>query len=213
VRGGGTILGVYWSLPLEVDMYVLLPALFFYVRHNLKLWPLLVLWGLACGLALHDVTGTPELDTVVPCFLPGVMACVLYAKTAPRLPAWLFPCLLGALLAVFLGMPSVIFAWVVCLAVGLALPYFRQLTWPPLKRASHEIAKYSYSIYLGHVFGLGTSYCLLPLHSAAARTSVGLLLTAVYSFAVYHLIESPMIRLGARFADRVAHDRLPPAMV
>jgi peptidoglycan/LPS O-acetylase OafA/YrhL len=38
------LVGPMWSLTYEVEMYALLPVIFFFVRRNFSLWPLLLLW-------------------------------------------------------------------------------------------------------------------------------------------------------------------------
>lgn len=196
------VLGVMWSLPLEVDMYVLLPALFFFVRKNFSLWPLLLFWALACGLARPYLTGGNNFATVIPCFLPGVMAYVLFAKVRPRLPAWIFPVFIALLLVLYLPFSSVEASWPVCLALGLALPFFRQIRLAPLKRVAHELAKYSYGVYLTHIFGLSIAFYLLHGNVQWLRVPVGLGLTALFSVAGYHLIEHPLIVYGAKVAAR-----------
>lgn len=198
---GGYVLGVLWSLPLEIDMYVLLPVLYFFVRKNFSLWPLLLLWGLACGLVLN--TGNVNIfATVIPCFLPGVMAYVLYAKVTPRLPAWTFPLFLAILLVCFMPFSSVRASWLICLALGLGLPFFRQIRSIPLKRIAHELAKYSYSIYLGHMFALGIALRLLPRHGVPLMLMIEFALIALFAVLGYHLIERPMIIFGAKLAAK-----------
>lgn len=39
---GNQLLYVMWSLPLEVQMYTVLPVLFFFVQRNRRVWPLMV---------------------------------------------------------------------------------------------------------------------------------------------------------------------------
>jgi peptidoglycan/LPS O-acetylase OafA/YrhL len=199
---GGYVLGVLWSLPLEVDMYVLLPALYFFVRKNFSLWPLLVLWGLACGLSHHDVMLGNIFATVIPCFLPGSMAYVLYSRVRATLPAWSFLVFLVLLCIGFTRFNSVDAGWIACLVLGLALARFRQISFAPLVRLVHEMAKYSYSTYLGHWFALGISFHLLSLSSFPQQVGLTLALTALFSVLGYHLIESPMIRLGASVAAK-----------
>lgn len=40
------IMGPLWSLPLEVEMYLLLPALFVFARRERAIWPFLLFWSL-----------------------------------------------------------------------------------------------------------------------------------------------------------------------
>jgi peptidoglycan/LPS O-acetylase OafA/YrhL len=196
------IMGVLWSLPFEVDMYLLLPVLFFFVRKNFSVWPLLLFWGLAVGLGFGMLDEGNQFATVIPCFLPGVMAYVLFRRVRPRVPAWLFPCFLLGLCVVLLWAPSVGASWPFCLALGVGLPFFRQIESEFVARVSHEIAKYSYGVYLSHPFALVLGFYLLRGHALWMQLGVTLGAIAVISFGAYHLVERPLIVLGAKVAAR-----------
>ena len=202
VLGGGNVIGVLWSLPLEVDMYILLPLLFFLVRKNFSLWPLIVFWGMALAILRPYLGAGNQFLTVIPCFLPGVMAYVLYRRVRPRLPAWLFPVFLLVLSTLFMLRPSVKASWPMCVALGLGLPFFHQLRYAPVARICHEIAKYSYGMYLSHPFAIVLGFYLLRGHALWLQLGVTLAGIAVLSFGAYHLIEKPMIVLGARLAGK-----------
>lgn len=200
VLGGGTLIGVLWSLPLEVDMYVLLPVLFFFVRKNFSLWPLLVFWGMAVAIVRPYLKDGNHFLTVIPCFLPGVMAYVLFRRVRPRIPGWLFPAFLLLLTTCFMLHPSVSMSWPLCLVLGLGLPFFQELRFAPMARASHEIAKYSYGMYLSHPFAIVLGFYLLAGHPLWMQLGMTLSAIPVLSVAAYHLVERPMIVFGARVA-------------
>lgn len=204
---GARIVGASWSLPIEAQMYLLLPLLFFFVRGTRAFWVLLVIDALAIA-SVWTVTRAPDanasLAICIPYFLPGVMAYVLYKRVTPRLPAWSFLAFL------------LLFGWLhrhhgtlfatgfFCLAVGLALPFFRQLTWRPLVRSTHLIARYSYGIYLCHIPAIWLAFHhLRGDYNLAVRLGVMLTTIAVLSIALYHLVELPMIRLGSALAKRI----------
>ena len=99
------ILGQLWSLPIELDMYLLLPALFFLARR----WPgwfVTAAWPLCVGAALvtTHVASLWRINFVQfsPCFVPGVMAFVISKRVQPSVHRWLWPVLLTLLIAVFL---------------------------------------------------------------------------------------------------------------
>ena len=131
------------------------------------------------------------------------MAYVLFQRVQPRVPAWLFPCFLLALCIAFLRAPSIGASWPLCLALGMGLPFFRQIEFGPVARASHEIAKYSYGVYLSHPFALVLGFYLLRGHALWMQLGVTLGSIVVLSFAAYHLVEKPLIVLGAKVASRV----------
>ena len=199
------LLGVFWSLPLEVDMYLLLPALFLFARKESAIWPFLVFWAFACAAdhATYGRQGGNGLFAVIPHFLPGIMAYVGFKRYRPRLPAGLFAVLLVLLLAFFEYRPSVVQGWFVCLALGLLLPHFRDLKNSIVAKVSHTIATYSYGIYLLHLVALWFGFVLLKGHSLWLRMFVTLSTLALMSWASYHFIESPFMHLGSRVANRL----------
>ncbi len=196
-------ISVLWSLPYEVQMYLCLPMLFFFLQRNLSLWPLLLLWGLDVALCRPLFRGVAHnFFLVVPYFLPGAMAYVGFSRHRARLPAFLFPLLLLALWAVFLVRPGWRQADWLCLAAGLSLPLFHQIRLAWLKRTSHELAKYSYGLYLAHPFAIVLGVYLLPHQSLAVQLTVTLGSLVVLSVGGYHLLERPMMRLGSRLAQK-----------
>ncbi|MGI4831526.1 MAG: acyltransferase family protein [Janthinobacterium lividum] len=152
LKYGARIVGASWSLPIEAQMYLLLPLLYFFVKNTRALWVLLVIDALAI-VSVWVVT-KPDADAslaiCIPYFLPGVMAFALSKKVAPRLPAWSFPVFLLLLAAVHRRYGTLFVSSLFCLVIGLALPFFQQLTWKPLVRTAHEISRYP----LGSIFAI-----------------------------------------------------------
>lgn len=219
LSGARNIVGVTWSLPLEVQMYLVLPALFFFIQRNFAQWPLLLFWTLAVFFSRRSDPQTQNLAVAVPYFLCGTMAYVGFARRRPTVPGWLLPVALIILSLVFLWRPDFHRAWYLCLAAGLAIPSFQQVRSRAVISITHQIAKYSYGIYLTHSFGIALSNHLLSGRPWAAQLMFILLITSAASIAGYHLIELPMIHLGSRlanFAERryeqreLSHYRMPP---
>jgi len=204
VFSGSNILGVMWSLPLEIDMYLLLPFLFFFVRQNFVLWPLLLLWG---ATAVYDRSAfapdSASFMVSVPYFLSGVIAYVLFSKVRPRLPAFLMPVLILGLLCVFMPRPSFRNGWWLTLVLGITLPLFHPLRTRWLAKTSHQLATYSYGIYLVHPFCIAIGINLLHGYNLAIRLGAIVLPMALIVVPAYHYLEKPMIDLGSRFAARV----------
>lgn len=198
------IIGVLWSLPMEIQMYVTLPFLFLLARRfGAKL--LLGLWAAAIGVALIQPSISYRLDIAqfVPHFIPGVVAYALLSKWQPRINAAWWPAWLVALTAIFLILPGNEFGWFVCLTLGVSIPLFENLTWKPLTRAAHVVAKYSYGIYLGHLICIWAAFVARPAWPPVAQWGVFTLLIFALPAAMYHVIEHPFIKLGSSVAKRL----------
>jgi peptidoglycan/LPS O-acetylase OafA/YrhL len=93
LRFGPNLVGASWTLPIEVQMYLFLPFLFFFARATRALWPLLVI---DLFVMFYDRTNFPSfysaLPMCIPYFLPGIMGFVLSKRGGLKvLPGWAFP--------------------------------------------------------------------------------------------------------------------------
>ena len=201
---GRVIVGIMWTLPLEMQMYLFLPPIFFYVARNLSLWTVLSLWIFAVTGAYLTFGSYPAMSLLlcVPCFLPGVMAYVGLKRWRPRFPAWLFPVALWLLIAAYLRVSTLYGAWAFCLVLGLVLPFFRQLRHAPTVAVARTLAKYSYSLYLVHTFANYVGIDLLAHRGLAVRLLTILVVLVGGSALLYHAVEEPFLRLGVRCARR-----------
>jgi len=198
------MVGGLWTLPIEVQMYVALPFLFLLGR--IANWRVMAsVWIVSIPLAILQLNTTGRLNVLgyAPCFLAGVLAWKLSLTVKRRFPGWGWP--LGFIttwpLFFFATHESdMYFRWTFCLGLGLIIPHFQEIRFAPLQVAAHTIAKYSYGIYLSHtaLIKLADSFDL-PL---PARLAILAGFIIVVPFAVFHLIERPMIRLGGWIASR-----------
>ena len=203
VIGGYYPMSVMWSLPYEVEMYLVLPVLFFFIRENFSRILLLFLLLVEIGICRTLFPGAQHnFFLVVPYFVPGVIAHIGFRRDRPRFPAWMLAPALFLCWAIFLLHPGWRQGYGVCLAVGLGLPLFRQFNAAWIKRASHEIAKYSYGLYLAHPFSLALGVYLMPHQPVWLQLVVVFVSMAAFSVGAYHLLEKPMIRLGSRVAQK-----------
>ena len=198
----GSIIGPMWSLPYEVQMYLLLPFVFLMLQR----WPDAAarLWGLAAVIAALDPTKT-QVALYLPCFMGGAIA---YRKASQRFSWYAWPAAFGALCVVFCALQaaiaSVATTWITCGALGWLIPQFQESPFAILNRAAQQMAKYSYGIYLVH-WPLAW-FCIDNRHGGFLAFAV---LTAALSFALYHLVESPMIQLGKRLTQEKAGQFAP----
>jgi peptidoglycan/LPS O-acetylase OafA/YrhL len=195
-----------WSLPAEVQMYLVLPALYFLARARGRGVLLFAVWPLAVATAIVCKKFNPSITVGIyaPCFVAGVI-CYLLLKSRRPLPFWLFPC---ALLAV-LGGYSVVYARVgmqaglaivVTLALAFAIPAFASMRSRWLRRATHAVAKYSYGIYLFHSPCLWLAFGKLRFLGPVGSSAAFVVLTTAVVVIGYHALEAPMISIGKRLA-------------
>src|SRR5207302_4296539 len=198
-----SIIGPLWSLPLEVQMYLFLPSLFLFVRRDMSVRPLLGLWAIAVVLGLLQPLVSDRLTIVsfIPSFFPGIIAYRLSATTWPRWPSYLWPICLAAVATLFVLSRPDLHGWVPCLLTGLAIPRFKEVSLVWVRRAAHLIARYSYGIYLTHVFALWLAFIGLAGLPAEVRWVIFLSALVGLPVLLYHSVEAPLLRYGARLAD------------
>lgn len=212
VVGAPDLLSVLWSLPLEVQMYVLLPAGFLIARRGAGSVGAALVGAAGVGLIVRW-SGAPGMWRLgvlafAPCFVAGVLAyALLRAGLRPRLPAWAWPFVLAGCMPLFLLLaPSPETperGWLFCVGVGCAIPLVPNLTESRFTRAAKVICTYSYGIYLLHEPVLWLSFTVLhgvlpvPLQWLVCAALL-VLLPAV----AYRLVERPGIQLGKRLTLR-----------
>ena len=208
--GGASVVCASWSLPLEAQMYVVLPLLFWCAIRWRRLWPLLAidLAAIAFDLFRFKMQVT-NLPMAFPYFVPGVMAYLLYKRTTPKLPAWTFVPWIALLVTLGHWHGNYREEWLFCLLLGLTLPFFRELSWNPLLRICHLIARYSYGIYLCHGIAIAVGVYELRGQNLAVRIFAYLATLVGLSVGFYHWLEKPMILWGSRLAKKIERGPAP----
>ena len=211
---GNQLVYVMWTLPIEVQMYLVLPVFFFFLQRNLRLWPLLVFWLVAWLFSVRQFEGNDlNLMFSVCYFLPGIMAYVGFSRWSPRVPGWLFPFALAGLLVVGGRSANWLSAALPALMLGLGLPLFRQIGPGMLARTGWYVARYSYGIYLLHPVALVLGFHLLPHKPLSVQLLVFASSLTALSLAAYHFVEAPGMRFGrylaARYAQLRSAEQLP----
>ncbi len=202
---------VLWSLPFELQMYVVLPFLFLWIRGKPMIWPLLGLWcaSVAAGWMqprVHQLVESHGINLLsilpyVPYFLPGVMAFTLLPRR-PVLRSWLWPVFILLLLLVYLAFPNDSLGWVLCLALGLMLPMFQEIKSVWARRVSLQVATYSYGIYLTHSLCLWFAFEVLRSQPAWIKAPVLIASLVLLPVLAYHWVERPLIQVGQGLASR-----------
>jgi peptidoglycan/LPS O-acetylase OafA/YrhL len=162
-----SILAPLWSLPAEVQMYFVLPLLYLLVeRYGARIiafvcWPISVV----IAITIWKVNSPLTVGRYAPCFVAGVLCYGLLRARRPlpfaALQAVIATTLFGYMfLYARIGLQAGL-GIVVTIFLGCTLPLFARLRPHWLRRGSHAVAKYSYSVYLFHApciwiaFGLG----------------------------------------------------------
>jgi peptidoglycan/LPS O-acetylase OafA/YrhL len=216
--GSRLVLGVLWTLPMELQMYVALPLCYLIARRpDFRGMAVLLLVGLALPMiATHGVNTIPGIWRVpvlgsVPCFLSGVLAYWLLRRNRPaRLPAslWIGIIFADLVLGYFLWdlwTESWMVRAVFCAILGVSIPLVVELRPTIFTRAAHTIATYSYGIYLLHPIALWFGFNVLRDQSPAVRVLGIVASLTAGCLAAYHLIEKPGIKLGRT----IFHQRVP----
>ena len=169
-----------------------------------------------------------------PCFLAGVVAWRLMALQKRRVPGALWIALLMALVIVYrledafrvygpnwqglfhgslrndkgIWLPpslDLFRDWAFCGIVGLAVPSFKEIKSLWLNTITRRVAQYSYGVYLCHVPVIWVCFSLLHLGNVVTSAILSVLLTALVSFGLYHLIENPAIQIGKHLSTRLGN--------
>ena len=208
-----SIIAPLWSLPYEMQMYLVLPLLFLIVRTRRSAFKIAGIWILSVlvgTLALH-VNRYPfgeDLLIYAPCFVAGVIA---YRLTQSRTRNWPFlgwPLALAALTSFYLYHPTVPKRWVCCLLVALVLPQFREMRAGWLHNVCHQVSRYSYGIYLTHFVAIWLAFVALRSLPLAFRWIALLVALVVFPVLLYHTVEAPMIAFGRQWVERPREARI-----
>lgn len=216
----GSIIAPLWSLPYEMQMYLLLPVLYVVVRRFRQFDGPLFLWALV-GFALivlqHHVdqvnhripvVQVPEWLLYIPCFLPGIIAwrTGMGRERLRRLSAaWLVIFLAAMCTWYMLSYDRTKFIFF-ALVLGVTLPYYRECRVAWLGKAGAVIARYSYGIYLFHSLSIWFAFDRLRGNPSIVQWVVFLVTLAGIPVLLYHAVESPMIRMGNRLVARKYRD-------
>ncbi len=205
-----SIVNVLWSLPFEVQMYLFLPFLFVWVkrtwaRHKRVFWSLLGLWVVSLLAAWAQpaipTLGRASLLRFIPCFLPGIVA--FAAPCIPRLRSYVWPIFILGLVGAFSLYPVLPMGWVLCLILGVFIPFFHEIQSRSIRFISHRIATYSYGIYISHQFCIWFALGVLAAQPRWLRIGVLSTSLVLVPILLYYGVEKPMILLGIRLATRL----------
>jgi peptidoglycan/LPS O-acetylase OafA/YrhL len=216
LAGERDIFSPMWTLPLELQMYAMLPLCYLVVRTPSRV-PMMALlvggiagaWFLVWGsIDPHLVPELWRLSVLafIPCFLMGVYAFLALRRSGAGrrrpLPPWSWPFIVVAAIALLArfsdGGDNWITRIVFCVVLGAAIPLLQEARESRFSRLARTIATYSYSIYLIHLLAMRVGFVVLagsPLLVKLAAVFVTLFVSCI---AAYHFIEKPGILAGQR---------------
>ncbi|MEZ4363377.1 MAG: acyltransferase [Kofleriaceae bacterium] len=208
---GQSVLVPLWSLPYEVEMYVVLPALFLLARRQrgAELIGGALVGSYFGAYALYKLDGGHmNLAGYVPCFLAGVLSYALRHRTRRRLPGRAWPIFVVAMVLGYcylqLDRGGLVYwlGWLYALLLGLSIHLFSDCDLAGPNHVAQKVATYSYGLYLLHVPCLYVVYDLWQPGSVAVSVLAFFALSAAAAVAAYHLLEAPMVALGRRLTER-----------
>ncbi len=205
LTGFESVLAPLWSLPYEINMYLVLPFLFLLSIRWRSPIPLVALFA-AATVAGHysyllERHGFPDWLVYVPCFLAGVLAFQLLKLPSLHLPSWVWPLGIVFFSIFYLRWPTLAHAWLACLGLGILLTQCADGSNRWINRTCSLIAKYSYGIYLTHFIVLWFVFQWLHPLPRPIQLAIYVIGTALLSMVLYHLLEHPMIRIGQKLSE------------
>jgi peptidoglycan/LPS O-acetylase OafA/YrhL len=212
------ILGPLWSLPLEVQMYVMLPFAYFIIRRNVGyrsagLW----VFSIALALTVPRISGRLNVFEYAPCFTSGIVAFDLLrkrARYAQRLSWWLWP--IGIMSAIFLFTPldnlnlleKIYRAWFLSLGIGLLYVFVAEAPCNSIQRVLHWIAEHSYGIYLSHIVVIWFVFYPMAATPIWVRAAVLAISAVAIPGLLYRYVEEPLMYVGHRLSGLLVSPRL-----
>jgi peptidoglycan/LPS O-acetylase OafA/YrhL/lysophospholipase L1-like esterase len=191
-----------WPLPFVMQMAVVLPVLFGFVRREAGFHRSLALWVAAFVLGVawerHRIF---QMPAYLPCFLAGVVAFKAQRRGAAW-PHWLWPATIVVFAVLYVRNPSLLSGWASCLALGLLFPQFAEMPEGVLRRGCLYVARYAYAIYLSHFVLIWFAFVRLAALPEAARIAIFSGLLVAVPVALYHFVQAPLLRLGSKVSAR-----------
>jgi peptidoglycan/LPS O-acetylase OafA/YrhL len=212
LTGSHDILSPLWSLPLEVQMYLMLPFCYFAIRgdrryRSLALWILSVLMA----LTLPRINFRLSVFSYAPCFASGIVAFDLIRsrKWTWKLPAWVWPIGIFAAIALFgphddISLPHKFYrAWALSLLLGTLYANVEEGRRNWIHNVFHWIAEHSYGIYLSHSVVFWFVFYRMAQFPLWAQIPILIGGAIGIPAILYVSIEKPMILFGSRVAMRL----------
>lgn len=200
-----TIIGVEWTVPIEMWTYLIIPPLFFFMKRSSTSWK----WGIffaALVLAWADPHWHQEklgahwaIESYLYCFVGGIVAYSYLDKVnlSPRTADILVAItLIGALFPVGAGRTLELWFTLLVMALILVLPHARRMRWMFENRFIVFIGNVSFSFYLLHLPII--QFLDKQHYSAQVIMIIGLIVTSGAAYLCHILIEKPALKMTGK---------------
>lgn len=198
-----------WSLPYEVQMYLVLPFIFLILikMPQGKFYILLATWSVAIVIIYGGTSYGFNLDLIKfsPLFISGVITYVLYdALRVKRISPIFLIIYCTALLSLFpvivgFGVISLVLGWPIVLLLGVLLSISAEVKDQTIVVFSKVLAQYSYAIYLIHFPLIDLVFNRIGLDLSLFKWTLFFLLLALLSYIFHRWVELPCIRMGKKW--------------
>ena len=214
IGSGVSLLATMWSLSYEWQMYLILPLFYFLYRRSKSAIGVLAIWGtlLLIAASYYDRIGQinnanpfwkiPDWELWGPCFIVGIWGFFHAKQTKPTtiLPWIALPVGIAAICVPMMQSHDPREYIPAAFLVGLLISYCREIKHGWFSETARIVVRYSYGIYLFHLFALWVAFVKFKGQSRSVEWIVFVAVLAGASVAGYHLLEQPMIRTGNRIA-------------
>ena len=209
------ILGPLWSLPFEMQMYLLLPFCYLIARKVKSIQSLHALWAIFALVAFIFVPRVfkfndahywqiPPFILYLPCFWAGIIAYRAHSEQKANLNFKYFPFALICLCVLFMlsyDKMKYIFMALIC---GTLLPHLKEPSNKLLIKSSQIVAKYSYGVYLFHYISIWLAFSVCKDQPMLLQWVIFTVSLVGICWAAFHFIEKPLIAVGNKFAEKLA---------
>jgi len=200
-----------WSLPYEVQMYLVLPFFFLMLNkvQERKIFVVFAIWILAVFIIYVGALRGHNIDLIKfsPLFISGAITFILYKLNIKKLnPSYLILYCVALFMffpvAVSFGIISLVLGWPAVLLLGLILAFSVEIKFALLAKLSKIVAQYSYAIYLVHFPLIDLIFRQADLQFELLRWTAFFLLLSLFSYLLHQWVELPCIRIGKKWTAR-----------
>ncbi len=208
-----------WSLPYEIQIYMLFPAIYLLLRRLVSARALVFAWGALATVEfvigphivkhanVAHIFALPDMIYFFLWFLAGIYAYKEMQTSSRILPFWMLPAfvsILCTLCSLSYDRNKFLF---ISFCFGLAIPHFHGCENRAVNGFCAWVAKYSYGIYLLHDPAIWLGFGRFSHLPMFARIGILLSVTFGGSVLLYHAIEHPMIVIGNRAGAAISRGR------